>query len=203
MQAIDGGAIETPRLILDRLRADDAAALYAYRADPAVARYQGWIPADEAEAAAFIAAQAQQPFDAPGWQQRAIRRRDDGELLGDCGLRLPESTDEEAEFGVSLKPVQQRRGYAREAAAALIEQAFRTYGCRRIVASVDPRNAASLALCRSLGMRQEAHHRERFYLRGEWVDDVIFALLVREWPALKDAARAESALRFDEPAVRR
>lgn len=185
MQAIDG-TIETPRLILDRLRADDAAALYACRADPAVARYQGWIPADEAEAAAFIAAQAERPLDAPGWQQRAIRRRDDGQLLGDCGLRLPESADEAAEFGVSLHPAQQHRGYAREAAAALIEHALRTRGCRRVVASVDPRNAASVALCRALGMRQEAHHVESFRLRGEWVDDVIFALLAREWP--KDAA---------------
>lgn len=188
MQAIDG-AIETPRLILDRLRAADAAALYAYRADPAVARYQGWIPADEAEAAAFIAAQAQQPFDAPGWQQRAIRRRDDGQLLGDCGLRLPESADEAAEFGVSLHPAQQHRGYAREAAAAVIEHALRTRGCRRIVASVDPRNAASVALCRALGMRQEAHHVESFCLRGEWVDDVIFALLAREWPKESAARR--------------
>lgn len=192
MRAIDG-VIETPRLILDRLRADDAAALYAYRADPAVARYQGWIPADEAVAAAFIAAQAERPFDAPGWQQRAIRRRDDGQLLGDCGLRLPESADEAAEFGASLQPAQQQRGYAREAAAALIDHALRTHGCRRIVASVDPRNTPSLALCRALGMRQEAHHVESFCLRGEWVDDVIFALLAREWPALKDAVASPSA----------
>lgn len=33
-------------------------------------------------------------------------------------------------------------------------------------------------------MRQEAHHRESLWFRGEWVDDVIFALLDHEWQAL-------------------
>jgi len=32
-----------------------------------------------------------------------------------------------------------------------------------------------------LGMRQEAHHVESYLFRGEWVDDVVFALLAREW----------------------
>lgn len=48
-------------------------------------------------------------------------------------------------------------------------------------ASTDPRNVASAALLRSLGMCQEAHFRESLQLRGEWVDDVVFALLAREW----------------------
>jgi len=52
-----------------------------------------------------------------------------------------------------------------------------------LIGSVDPRNTASMALCRSLGLRQEAHHVESYRFRGEWVDDVIFALLAREWLA--------------------
>jgi RimJ/RimL family protein N-acetyltransferase len=43
-------------------------------------------------------------------------------------------------------------------------------------------------------MRQEAHFRESLRLRGEWVDDVVFAMLAREWKAAsrEDAARATS-----------
>lgn len=32
-------------------------------------------------------------------------------------------------------------------------------------------------------MRQEAHLRESLWLHGEWVDDAVFAILAREWPA--------------------
>ena len=53
----------------------------------------------------------------------------------------------------------------------------------RIQASVDPRNVASMALLRSLGMRQEAHFRESLWLQDAWVDDVVFAMLAREWPS--------------------
>jgi RimJ/RimL family protein N-acetyltransferase len=48
-------------------------------------------------------------------------------------------------------------------------------------ASVDPRNAACVALLQALGMRQEAHFRESLWLHGEWVDDAVFALLAWEW----------------------
>ena len=49
--------IVTTRLRLDALVPDDAAALFAYRADPAVSRFQGWKPASVADAARFIETQ--------------------------------------------------------------------------------------------------------------------------------------------------
>jgi RimJ/RimL family protein N-acetyltransferase len=36
---------------------------------------------------------------------------------------------------------------------------------------------------RRLGMRQEAHLRENELFKGEWGDDVVFAILRREWEA--------------------
>ena len=35
-----------------------------------------------------------------------------------------------------------------------------------------------------LGMRQEAHFKESLWFKGEWADDVVFAILAREWGAL-------------------
>ena len=174
--------IETKRLLLDPLRAEDASTLFAYRGDPDVARYQGWQPASEAEAAAFIAEQAACVFGTPDrWCQLAIRSKTTGELVGDFGVHFPPTRDDPIEFGLSLKPSAQKQGYAREVMAAGIDRAFRDWGYRRLVGSVDPRNTASVALCRALGMRQEAHHVESYSFRGEWVDDMIFALLAREW----------------------
>lgn len=169
----------TPRLRLDALHAGDADVLFAYRGDPDVARYQGWRPASCDEAAEWIDALVAEPE--PGqWWQRAIRLRESGELIGDLGLGLPADGKGSVEFGITLAPAHQGRGYAGEAVRAALSWAF-ARGAHRAVASVDPRNTACVALLCSLGMRQEAHFRESYWLRGEWADDLIFALLAKEW----------------------
>jgi RimJ/RimL family protein N-acetyltransferase len=173
--------LTTPRLLLDRLHPEDAPALFACRADPAVARFQGWRPASVEEVRAFIDTQGEP---APGlWFQRAIRLRDDTALIGDLGVCLPATPGDSVEFGISLASAHQGRGYAREALLALFRQGFDVLGWRRVHASVDPRNTACMALLHALGMRQEAHFRESLWLHGEWVDDVVFAMLAREWNA--------------------
>lgn len=171
--------LSTARLRIDALHEGDAAALFQYRADPVVSRYQGWCPETLADADSFI--RTQLALDKPPqcqWMQRAIRRIDDGALIGDVGFRL---SDEQAEFGITLAPFAQGQGYAREALEALFHGLFGSLDVHRVYASVDPRNTPSMALLKALGMRQEAHFRESLLFRGEWVDDVVFALLAREW----------------------
>lgn len=171
----------TARLHIDALRPADAERLFACRADPAVARYQGWCPVDLAAAREFIEAQPQQP--SHGWFQRAIRLRENDTLIGDLGVCLPEDPQGSVEFGISIAPAHQGRGYASEAVRALLACMFGEFGWHRVHASVDPRNLASMALLRALGLRQEAHHRESLWFKGEWADDVIFAMLDHEWRA--------------------
>ncbi|MFC4762651.1 GNAT family N-acetyltransferase [Dyella koreensis] len=173
--------LETQRLRIDALRDEDAEALFAYRGDPAVARYQGWWPASLADTEAWIGSQATMPASGH-WYQRAIRLAGEDRLIGDMGVRLPVA-DEAAEFGISIAPLHQGQGYAREAVRALLDWLLVEMKQRRVCASVDPRNQASVALLRSLGLRQEAHFRQSLQLRGEWVDDVVFALLATEWPS--------------------
>ena len=36
-------------------------------------------------------------------------------------------------------------------------------------------------------MRQEAHLRESIFFNGEWLDDVIYAMLEREWAERRGA----------------
>lgn len=171
----------TARLQIDALLPTDAEALFACRADPAVARYQGWCPADLAATREFIDAQPLSP--SHGWFQRAIRLREGGVLVGDLGVCLPKDPQNSVEFGVSIAPPFQGRGYSSEVVRALFGFVFEQLGRHRIHASVDPRNVASMAMLQALGMRQEAHHRESLWFKGEWVDDVIFAMLQQEWNA--------------------
>jgi RimJ/RimL family protein N-acetyltransferase len=54
-----------------------------------------------------------------------------------------------------VDPAHRRRGYAREAARALIDHAFDQLRLRRVVATTSHDNTASQAVMRSLGMRIE------------------------------------------------
>lgn len=170
----------TDRLKLDALQMADAPGLFGYRADPEVWRYQNWRPESLAEVERFIHKQSTITTPNAGqWCQRAIRLRADDTLIGDLGFCL--SGDGQAEFGINLAPSRQGQGLAREASRALLDFLFGTLGVHRVHASVDPRNAPSMALMRALPLRQEAHLHESLWFRGEWVDDVVFAVLAREW----------------------
>ena len=179
-RAADRVRLETSRLRLDALRSDDAAALFACRDDPAVSRYQGWRPASLDEVVRFIERQQAVAFDTPGnWFQFAMRLRDTGELVGDLGLHFVDA--DTVEFGVTLSPGQQGRGFAAEAVRAVLTLVFDGMGRHRAYASVDPRNLACVRLLERMGMRQEARFRESWRDGDEWADDAIYAMLVREW----------------------
>ena len=60
---------------------------------------------------------------------------------------------------------------------------FDGLGLHRVVARVDARNGPSLRLCERLGMRREAVLRENEWFKGEWSDEVDYALLEQEWAA--------------------
>ncbi|MBS0382905.1 MAG: GNAT family N-acetyltransferase [Proteobacteria bacterium] len=173
--------IVTARLRLDDLRREDAEALFTYRSDPEVARWQGWQPASIAEAAGFIETQRPVVPDTHGtWWQRAIRLRDDGELIGDLGLHFLD--DATVELGISLAPAQQRRGHAREAVEVMLDFVFGGLHKQRVIAATDPGNVACRRLLEGLGMRRIAPSP------GEARDgDVVYALQAGDWLAPADA----------------
>jgi RimJ/RimL family protein N-acetyltransferase len=173
--------IRTDRLVLRPIHASDAEGLFAYRADPEVARFQDWEPRSLDEVHAFIAAQRERGPDELGWSQLAIADAATGALLGDIGIHILESDPHQVELGFTLAPHAQRHGYATEAVCAVLHDLFVRLGKHRVVASTDPRNARSIALLCRLGFRQEAHLVESLWFKGAWADDLIFALLRREW----------------------
>ncbi|HYI49458.1 MAG TPA: GNAT family protein, partial [Allosphingosinicella sp.] len=116
-----------------------------------------------------------------GWHQVTIERREDGAVVGDLGLGFEVPGERQVELGYRIHPDHHRRGYAREAVAAIIPWLIETHRIHRFVGVAASANAASIALLRSLGFRQEGHFRQSFLCNGEWLDDAYFALLASEW----------------------
>lgn len=169
--------LRTPRLTLRRYRADDVAATAAVYADPGVARFlleEPWTPQQASERVQQRIERA--GLDTPA-RALALVIEAEGRLVGDLALWLVDDTDRHAEISWVLAPDAAGRGYAAEAAAALLEAAFVHHGLHRVQAQLDARNRASARLAERLGMIEEAHQRQNWWSKGEWTDTLIYAVL--------------------------
>jgi RimJ/RimL family protein N-acetyltransferase len=113
--------------------------------------------------------------------QFAIILTNENKLIGDMGIIFTNHDNRQAEIGCMLHKDYKGQGYATEALKGMVGFLFGTLNKHRITASVDPRNTASIRLIERLGFRKEAHFKESYYLREEWVDDLIYAKLKTEW----------------------
>ncbi|HEY2714989.1 MAG TPA: GNAT family protein [Solirubrobacterales bacterium] len=181
--------IETERLRLRRFAMDDLDALAAIQSRPEVARFLYWEARGREEVepalAKYIAATA---IEGDGDSiSFAVERRADAALLGYLSIWLRSLAHRQVEIGFVFHPDAQGQGYATEASRKLLVLAFEDLGAHRVFGRTDARNESSAALMRRLGMRQEAHLREAEVFKGEWGDELVFAILEDEWRGAKVA----------------
>ena len=163
-----------PRVRLRPMRVADLDAFLAYRRDPEVARLQGWAPISQQEAAELLAANAAVVGFVPGqWIQIAIAELPGDGLIGDIGIHLA-SDQSVAEFGITITPTAQGRGYATEAIRGLIQRLFATTPVSTIIACTDVRNAPCIAALKRAGMTLD-DVREAEY-KGELCVEQIFSV---------------------------
>ena len=177
--------VETARLILRPFNADDFDDLYAYQSRPDVARYLTWEARDRAQARRALEEQcAETTLDAEGkWLTFAVVWREANRVVGEVGLKWLSRKHRQGETGFVFNPEYHGRGLATEAAEAMLALGFGKLGWHRIIGSCDPRNRASARLMERIGMRKEAHFVHSLFLKGEWVDELVFAILDQEWRA--------------------
>ncbi|HEV3313167.1 MAG TPA: GNAT family N-acetyltransferase [Chloroflexota bacterium] len=180
--------IITERLLLRPFTHEDLDDVYAYHSLPDVVRFLYWEVRTREETRNVLRRKC---------EQTSLKNDGDSLVLaitltgcaqgtntgvvGEVILFLRSLEHRQAEIGFVMNPDFQGKGYAREAAEAMLKIAFDDLNAHRVFGRTDARNEASSGLMRRLGMRQEAHFVHNEIFKDEWGDELIFAILEDEW----------------------
>ena len=151
--------IATPRLIVREFTASDADTLCSWICDPGVMRHLFQTLENEEEARIYLGRalgyQRQKPRDV--WEL-AVEEKSSGDLIGACNLTTV--APREGDLGYMLSRAVWGRGYATEIAQALVGSGLDDLKFERIIATVDPRNLASVRVLEKTGFQWEAAYRK-------------------------------------------
>src|SRR3954471_17293461 len=147
----------TERLVLRPVDAGHVAAVVAGR------RLPGWAADFPSEGDEVIAGMLDQDGIPEGpeaaFGQRLVVERETGLVVGGIGLVGPPE-DGRIEMGYGILGSRRGRGYATEAARALVQVALALPGVDEVVAGVDPANPASVRVLQKAGLTFRGHDGE-------------------------------------------
>ena len=181
--------IETERLTIRLVERADLPALLAINSKDTVTRYlpyESWKDIADGEA---WHRRAEARHAAGEAVQFVIEHRESGRVIGTCLLFHFEEASARAEVGYVLGQEHWGAGYLFEAMKALVAFAFEQMNLRRLEAELDPRNLASAKLLERLGFLREGLLRQRWAMKGEITDSILYGLLRAEWQAAGERPR--------------
>ena len=172
--------IRTERLVLREIAETDLEDHSRLFSSPEVVRYLYDDQMDLEQLRAHFSRRLWHGLPGEGaWLNLAVEH--DGVFVGEVGLSLASAAHRSYEVGYVFAPEYRGLGLATEATRALVDVAFANLKAHRVVARLDARNHASRHLLERLGMRLEAHLVQNEFVKGEWTDELIFAVLETEW----------------------
>jgi ribosomal-protein-alanine N-acetyltransferase len=192
--------IATPRLILREFMFEDWPAVLAYQSDPRYLHYYAWQDREPEEVQAFVQSfldqqQARprikyqlvitlrQPDTPPCTPEDELNHSSIHPLIGNCGIRLETAGAVQADMGYELAPEHWGKGYATEAARAMLDFGFRELGVQRVWAWCNAENRASSRVLEKLGMHLSHRIDQDQYFKDRWWDTLEYEIFRSQWEA--------------------
>jgi len=175
--------LETERLTLRPFVESDFAAMHTMRSSPEIVLYLYEKPFTPEQTRDRLRRMMENSawVREGDWLSVAVVERASGITVGDLAFHWVSERDRTAEIGFVFDPRHQGKGFATEAARAVVDWAFTTGGMHRVIGRLEARNAASARVLEKLGMRLEAHFVENEWVKGEWGSELVYAVLEHEW----------------------
>lgn len=142
--------LETERLSIRPLTAEDAGSLFGYRSLYEVSRFQNFQPQNLGEAVDFLNAISPEPNIQNTWYQLGLFQKESHKHIGDIGIHFLDNMNE-TEIGCTLAPEYWKKGYASESLEAVICCIFSILEKKTIIANIDSDNIPSRRLFERLG----------------------------------------------------
>jgi RimJ/RimL family protein N-acetyltransferase len=177
--------VRTARLVLRPFALADFEDLYAIRSRPDVTRYLYAEPEDAARVRDVLDRKIGESVlvDEGQHLSLAVVRPQSNRVIGEVHLQWLSREHRQGELGFVFHPDHHGRGFATEAAAVALRLGFAGLGLHRIIGRLDSRNVGSARVLEKLGMRREAHFVHDEIFKGEWSDQLVYAILDEEWRA--------------------
>lgn len=158
--------LDTARCHIRETTEQDIDAFYSIYSEPSITAHMENLYEDRDAERAYIREYIEKIYGFYDFGVWTVIERESGQVIGRAGLSYREGF-EEPELGFVIGVPWQRKGYAFEVCAAILDYGRKEFGFERIQAFVEPENMPSLRLCEKLGFKKEAAVRlsEKNYLR--------------------------------------
>lgn len=174
-------SLETERLQLEKIAAENAEDMYEYASDPKVTRYLLWNPhLNLFETKGFIE-YVKRKYKSGEFFDWGINLKSNHKFIGTVGFTTVDPDNDRAELGYVLSPSYWNRGLMTEALSRVIDFAFDDCGFGRLELKIMPGNENSRALAKKLGFSYEGTLREYMIIKERPEDVCIYSLLKHEW----------------------
>jgi len=172
--------LETPRFRLRKIEPGDIETLHSYWSDEIVTKYMAasFKTLEESRDMVDILNSLPETDEGMRW---AIVDKQSGVVLGSCGYHNVKADHRRAEVGYELGRNYWGQGIMQEVLRAVLEHCFDTLGFNRIEAFVTAGNSQSVHTLEKLGFKAEGVLREYEFNKGGFQDQVVLALLRKEW----------------------
>jgi [ribosomal protein S5]-alanine N-acetyltransferase len=172
--------ITTERLALRRLTHDDADAIVAIFGSPDVLRFLNQSPTDTHDKALDLINWFEENFQQHRGVQWGIAGRGSNHVIGTCGFYGWDRENRRVDIGYHIAPSEWGKGYATEAACAMITWCFDHLNVHRIQADCTAGNDASERVMIKCGFTLEGVWRESCWEHERFVNIKQYGLLRHE-----------------------
>ena len=172
--------LETERLILRKLRLEDAKDLFEYASDKEVTKYVTWEPHKSIEDSINLIKFTHERYEKREGIIWGIVCKENKKVIGTCDIS-PVTKHFRAEIAYALSRDYWGKGIMTEAVKEAIKFGFEKTNLNRIYAFSFPENVGSYTVMEKVGMKYEGLIREYMYIKGKFQDLKLYSILKREY----------------------
>ena len=175
----------TSRLSLREFREEDWREVQEYSGDSRLTYYLNWGPNTDEQTRAFIKRAIRHQSEIPRTHfELAIVNTETGKVIGNCRLVSMIHRHRSSELHCIIRRMDWGKGFGAEAIGAMLALGFEDFKLHRIFSVVDPEDAVSARVLEKCGLQREGHLREHLWVKGQWRDSLLYAILDYEWAQL-------------------